>query len=367
MNSKKIVVVVGTRPNFIKITQLEKELNQYPKAFELVLIHTGQHFDTKMSAVFFVQLNLREPDYNLEIEAENRQEKTNKMVLEIGNILSQEKPDLVIVVGDVDSTYAGAKAAKQQNIKLAHLESGLRSFDNSMPEETNRIAVDKISDLFFVTEKSGVQNLTNEGVDHKKIHFVGNTMIDTLVYFDEEIRRSPILKKINLSEQQYLLMTTHRPQNVDNKENLELILKLTSSLSQITNVILPLHPRTLKQINAFGLSQYIEHNSRLHILEPLDYFAFQHLILHAQLVITDSGGIQEETTFRKVPCLTIRENTERPSTIEIGTNELLPLNEQLILARVNALLKDKERKSSVPPFWDGKSTQRIVSVLNELL
>lgn len=367
MKKKKIAIVVGTRPNFIKITQIENELGCYPNCFECILIHTGQHFDSKMSFVFFKQLNLRTPDYNLNIQAENREEKTTKMIHEIGKVLIHEKPDLLIVVGDVDSTYAGAIAAKQQNIKLAHLESGLRSFDNTMPEEVNRVAVDKISDLFFVTEQSGIENLINEGVDQKKIHFVGNTMIDTLVHFDDDIRKSQILEDLNLAEKQYILMTTHRPQNVDNKENLELILKLTSSLSQITNVVLPLHPRTLKQINAFGLGHYIEENSRLHILEPLDYFGFQHLVLHAQLVLTDSGGIQEETTFRKVPCLTIRPNTERPSTIELGSNELLHLDEQLILTRVKAILNDTDRKSTIPPMWDGKATKRIVAKLNEIL
>lgn len=367
MTKKKIAVIVGTRPNFIKITHLEKELERYPNRFECILIHTGQHFDSKMSAIFFEQLNLRTPDYSLEIQAEKREDKIEKMILEIGKVLIQEKPDLVVVPGDVDSTYAGAIAAKLHNFKLAHLESGLRSFDNRMPEEVNRIAVDEISDLFFVTEQSGIDNLLKEGIEKNKIHFVGNTMIDTLVNFDTEIRNIPILKDLNLAEKQYILMTTHRPKNVDNKENLEVILSLASSLSKFIDVVLPLHPRTEKQIKTFALDQYIEGNARLHILEPLDYLAFHHLILHAQLVITDSGGIQEETTFRKVPCLTIRENTERPSTIELGTNELVELDEKTIFSKVEFILAEKNGECSIPPLWDGKATERIVSKLNDIL
>lgn len=367
MSLKKIAVVVGTRPNFIKITQLEKEFNKYPQRFEFVLIHTGQHFDDKMSNVFFHQLRLKPAKYQLGIQGESREAKIELMIQKIGETFQKENPDLAIVVGDVDSTYAAGMAAKKLGIKLAHLESGLRSFDLKMPEEVNRIAVDKISDLFFVTEESGMQNLRNEKVEQEKVHFVGNTMIDTLVNFDEEIKKSPIINNLELEGKDYVLMTVHRPQNVDNKENLELILSLISSLSEFTQLVLPIHPRTLKQVNAFQFNHYIEGNKNLHLLEPLDYFAFQNLILNAKVVVTDSGGIQEETTFRKVPCLTIRNNTERPSTLELGTNELLALDKDLILSKVKAIYRGELKNGEVPPLWDGKATKRIVSVLNDLL
>lgn len=367
MVPKKILVVVGTRPNFIKITQLEKEFAKHKGHFDYVLVHTGQHFDKKMSSVFFDQLRLKTPDHNLEVQANDRESKLIKMEEALFKLLSNEMPDLIIVVGDVDSTFAAAKAAKALNIKIAHLESGLRSFDNRMPEEVNRIAVDAITDLYFITEKSGKEHLINEGYEESKMHFVGNTMIDTLVNFDSEIRQDSILEELCLKPQEYVLMTTHRPQNVDHRESLELILNLIKKISSQLAVVLPMHPRTRKQIDSFGLSHLIEGNPNVKLLGPIEYFAFQNLILNAAMVITDSGGIQEETTFRKVPCITIRDNTERPSTLELGTNVLMELNEQLILSKVAEVLLNKERESQIPPLWDGKATQRIVAILKEVL
>lgn len=367
MSLKKIIVVVGTRPNFIKITQLEKEFAKYPDRFNYQLVHTGQHFDKKMSSVFFEQLQLKHPDVNLEIQASSREEKLVKMQERLQHLFSEEMPDLVMVVGDVDSTLAAAKAAKSLDIKIAHLESGLRSFDNRMPEELNRIAVDAISDLYFITEKSGTEHLLNEGVDQKKMHFVGNTMIDTLVHFNQEIEKDEILNRLDIQGKPYVLMTTHRPQNVDIKENLLLILDLIVSISNQLVVVLPMHPRTKKQIEAFDLESMIENNPNIKLLGPIEYFAFQNLILNSAMVITDSGGIQEETTFRKVPCITIRDNTERPSTLELGSNELFPLDQERILHKVQAILSNTNGQSEIPPLWDGKATQRIVSVLNEVL
>ncbi len=368
MNSpKKIAIVVGTRPNFIKITQFEKEFNRYPGAFEYILIHTGQHFDSSMSDSFFNQLNIKQPDYHLGVLSENREEKIAKTIAKLEEVLEHEKPDLVIVPGDVDSTYAGAIAAKNLGLKLAHLESGLRSFDSSMPEEKNRVAVDEISDLYFVTEESGITNLKNEGTEQQHIHFVGNTMIDTLVVFDEQIRSNNTTEKLGLNKQGYVLMTIHRPKNVDNKVNLSQLVDTICALSQNYKVVLPVHPRTARTLNSFGLKEKLQNNSNIILLEPLDYFSFQNLILNANLVVTDSGGIQEETTFRNVPCLTIRPNTERPSTIELGTNELLPLNSGVILKRVNEVCKKEIKKGIIPMLWDGKSTYRIVEILKELL
>ncbi|MBL4710639.1 MAG: UDP-N-acetylglucosamine 2-epimerase (non-hydrolyzing) [Flavobacteriales bacterium] len=366
MIPKKIVVVVGTRPNFIKVTQLEKEFKKSTQAFEYILIHTGQHFDNKMSSVFFEQLQLKSPDYNLAVKETDRQKKIVEMQNGIKEVLIKEKPELLIVVGDVDSTYSAAMAAKELNIKIAHLESGLRSFDNRMPEEINRIAVDKISDHFFITEKSGEENLLKDGVASEKMHFVGNTMIDTLVAFDQKIKEDKVLQTLNIQPGEYALMTMHRPQNVDNKESLELILNLISKITEKLKLVIPIHPRTRKQIEYFELQSIIDNNDRIIELEPIDYFAFQNLILNAKLVITDSGGIQEETTFRKVPCLTIRDNTERPSTIDLGSNELMELNENAILSRIESILSDNTEESSIPPLWDGKATQRIVEVLEKL-
>ena len=258
-------------------------------------------------------------------------------------------------------------AAKELNIKVAHLESGLRSFDNTMPEETNRIAVDKISNYFFVTEQSGLDNLKNENIPDERIFFVGNTMIDTLVAFDSNIKSNGILQEIHVKPQSYALVTMHRPANVDFKESLFKILMLLQQASKKLKVIIPIHPRTKQKINEFGFSSLINTNQKIISLEPTDYFAFQHLILNARVVITDSGGIQEETTFRKVPCITVRNNTERPSTIELGSNVLVELNEQIILSKVDEILKNQHRNSSIPPLWDGKSTQRIVAILNDVL
>ncbi|MFT5668596.1 MAG: UDP-N-acetylglucosamine 2-epimerase (non-hydrolyzing) [Vicingaceae bacterium] len=363
--NKKIAVVVGTRPNFIKITQLEKEFKKSVQKFEYILIHTGQHFDNKMSTVFFQQLQLKKPEYNLAVKETDRQKKIVEMQNGIRDVLTKEAPDLLIVVGDVDSTYSAAMAAKELDIKIAHLESGLRSFDNRMPEEVNRIAVDKISDYFFVTEQSGIDNLRNEGVNEANIFFVGNTMIDTLVAFDEGIKSDHILSSLYLTPKDYILATFHRPSNVDSKISLNIILELINEITKDTKLVIPIHPRTKNKIREFGLSHLIDNNPNIVQLDPIDYFAFQHLILNAKVVITDSGGIQEETTFRKVPCLTIRDNTERPSTIEIGTNQLLALNKDLILYKIKEV--DGTKESKIPKLWDGKATERIVAILNLLL
>lgn len=367
MSKKKICCVVGTRPNFIKITQLEKELSNYQDNFQFKLIHTGQHFDDKMSSIFFEQLQLKKPDYTLGLKEIDRNKKVVEMQNGIKEVLLKETPDLLLVVGDVDSAYSAAMAAKELNIKIAHLESGLRSFDNEMPEEVNRIAVDKISDYFFVTEESGLVNLKNEGVNDYKVFFVGNTMIDTLISFDSEIRVNTILNHLGITKQEYALITMHRPSNVDSKESLQVILKLLQEISKKLKIVIPIHPRTKNKIKEFELNHLIDQNTDIVQLEPIDYFAFQNLILNAKVVITDSGGIQEETTFRKVSCLTIRDNTERPSTVDIGTNQLLALDKMLILSKIEEIILGEAKDSSIPDLWDGKATQRIAAILNDKL
>lgn len=367
MTIPKIFIVVGTRPNFIKITQFEKEFSKYAEDFQFNVVHTRQHFDDKMSTVFFDQLKLKKPSFFLSIENTSREQKIASTINELKRLFSKEKPKLVIVVGDVDSTYAAAMAAKTLQIKIAHLESGLRSFDLQMPEEVNRIEVDKVSDYFFVTEQSGIDNLKKEGVSTERIFFVGNTMIDTLIHFDQEIKSNQILKTLNVAKNKYILATFHRPSNVDCKDSLRKILELINEVSENLKVIISIHPRTKNKINEFDLNYLIANNSNIIQLNPIDYFAFQHLILNAKVVITDSGGIQEETTFRKVPCLTIRENTERPSTIEIGTNQLLPLDKNLIRSKIENIQSKSTINSKIPELWDGKATERIVGVLRTII
>lgn len=362
----KIIIVVGTRPNFIKITQFEKELGKYPHLFEYILVHTGQHYDDNMSKVFFDQLNLKRPDYYLNVERPSPATQIGHIIIELDTIIQKEKPNLMMVVGDVNSTLAGTISANKNNIPLAHLESGLRSFDKSMPEEHNRNVTDLLSDFLFVTEDSGMENLLNEGKPISKIHFVGNTMIDTLVAFEDDIEKVNILETLSLKNKSYALTTIHRPSNVDSLESLEWVVNLINYLTKQIKLVFPIHPRTLKNLENFGLMDKLSHKENLIFTEPLGYLEFQKLIKYARLVITDSGGIQEETTFRKVPCLTLRPNTERPSTITYGSNTLLEFDFDKIKNEVDNILQNKYKKSEIPPFWDGKATQRIVEVLKEI-
>jgi UDP-N-acetylglucosamine 2-epimerase (non-hydrolysing) len=362
---KKILIIVGTRPNFIKITQFEKEFAKYQSEFEYKLVHTGQHYDYNMSDVFFSQLKIKQPDYFLGIQPGTPVFQMGMMMVELEKVFDKENPDWVIVVGDVNSTFSAAFAAYKKGIKVAHLESGLRSNDREMPEEINRILTDEISDLFFITEKSGLENLINAGKEDKQLKFVGNTMIDTLVAFDREIDQSQILQKLNLEENGFVLVTIHRPSNVDEKENLNLTLDILSRVSKKLKVVFPVHPRTLKKADEFGIKQLLIDNEQIILTEPLDYFAFQKLVKTCKFVLTDSGGIQEETTFRKKPCLTLRKNTERPSTVELGSNELLEFKSEAILEKVEEILNGKYKKSEIPPLWDGKATERIVEVLRK--
>ncbi len=360
---KKIIIVVGTRPNFIKITQFDKEFAKFGNRFDYKLVHTGQHYDYNMSDIFFQQLQIRKPDYFLGIPTGSPTFQIGMIMVELEKVFDTEKPDLVIVVGDVNSTFAAAFTAYKKGIKIAHLESGLRSNDRAMPEEINRILTDEISDLFFVTEDSGLKSLKANGKTEDQIKFVGNTMIDTLVAFDSEIDKSEILEKLSLQSNNYALVTIHRPSNVDERENLTLTIEILSKVSAKLKVVFPIHPRTLKKADEFGIKELLTENPNIILTEPLDYFSFQKLVKKCSFVLTDSGGIQEETTFRQVPCLTLRKNTERPSTVEIGSNELLDFNARAILQKVEEILSGKYKKGNIPVFWDGKATQRIVEAL----
>ncbi|MCY7410668.1 MAG: UDP-N-acetylglucosamine 2-epimerase (non-hydrolyzing) [Chitinophagales bacterium] len=364
---KKILTVIGTRPNYIKITQFEKEFAKYPDHFEYRLLHTGQHFDKTMKDIFFQQLQIHKIDYGLEVNHGTPTKQIGEIMMKIDEVLQEWKPDLVIVVGDVNSTLAAAIAANKANIKLAHIESGLRSNDRTMPEEFNRIITDELADFLFVTEKSGSENLLSEGKKHEQIFFVGNTMIDTLIAFDSQFDQSPIMQTLGVNEKDYVLMTMHRPSNVDDAAQLKKVIETMQLIAAQLKIVFPIHPRTKKNIEHFGLNDSFSQIKNLILTEPLDYFSFQKLIKHAAFVVTDSGGIQEETTYRKIPCLTLRENTERPSTVEIGSNELLPFDLNIIKEKVDAIVNGSFKKGNIPPLWDGKATQRIVEVLKEKL
>jgi UDP-N-acetylglucosamine 2-epimerase (non-hydrolysing) len=362
---KKILTVVGTRPNFIKITQLDKELEKYGRYFKHILVHTGQHFDKNMSDIFFEQFRLRTPDYTMNVKGQSPAAQIGSIIIELDKILVEEKPDLVIVVGDVNSTMASAIAANKNNIRVAHLESGLRSFDRDMPEEINRLLTDQIADLFFVTEQSGYDHLINEHVPVSKIFFVGNTMIDTLVAFEREVLASDIIEKLAIQHRPFVLMTMHRPSNVDTKERLEILLDIIEHICTNKYLVWPIHPRTLQNLKKFDLSERFEKIDNIILTDPLDYFAFQHLISKASFIVTDSGGIQEETTFRQVPCLTLRENTERPVTITLGTNTLVEYSSESVISYISQIENGTYKRGAIPPYWDGRATERIVAIIKD--
>jgi len=359
---RKLLVVVGTRPNFIKVTQFRKVANSYSHLFDLKIVHTGQHFDSKMSSVFFEQFNLK-PDFYITLETKTPNSQIAEIMLGLEKVCGNYSPDLMMVAGDVNSTLAASITANKLGIKLAHIESGLRSFDRTMPEEINRIITDEITDYYFVTENSGCENLIKEGKNKDNIFFVGNTMIDTLVGFSDNIDASEVLVEHNLESNSFILMTMHRPSNVDDREGLEKLISIIGIITDEYKLVFPIHPRTIKKIIELNLYKELENNKNLLLLEPLDYFSFQKLIKNSIAVITDSGGIQEETTFYQIPCLTLRENTERPSTIDIGTNELTPFKDEVIKEKIENIRKGEFKKGSVPKYWDGDATKRIFESL----
>ena len=355
----KLWIVVGTRPNFIKVTQFKRVIAEQLLNLDLTIVHTGQHYDENMAQIFFDQFGLR-PDIFLDIKPEKPALQIAETIARLSDLFSDEKPDMVIVVGDVNSTLAASIAANKNEIPAAHLESGLRSFDKGMPEEHNRIVADHLCQLHFVTEKSGLINLRKEGVSETGISFVGNTMIDTLVAFKDRIDQSKILDQIGVNRGEYILTTLHRPSNVDKQNNALLLVKLLNKLTEHGPIVFPMHPRTRNKLSQLNLLSEMEKNNAIFITEPASYFDFQKMVAESKLVLTDSGGIQEETTFLSKPCLTLRENTERPSTIEIGTNELLPFSIEKIDQKVRAVFEGKGKKGATPKFWDGNSTARVL-------
>ncbi len=362
---KRILIVVGTRPNFIKVTQFPSIVQNYPD-LECKIVHTGQHFDDKMSKVFFQQFNMQ-PDIFLNIEPGTPIAQMADIMRGLEKVVHEYKPDMMIVPGDVNSTLAASLVANKMNIPLAHLESGLRSYDRTMPEEFNRLLTDDMADLFFVTEQSGYDNLISAGHKKESVHFVGNTMIDTMVAFSKQIEASDVDKRFGLEPMKFVLMTMHRPATVDSHEGLKKLINLIKYITKSYNLIFPIHPRTIKNLEKHELHSDIKNNNNLILTEPLDYFAFQKLVKYSLLIITDSGGIQEESTFLQIPCLTLRPNTERPVTVTVGTNELIPFDEKIIEDRIQKIEKGQGKKGAIPKMWDGKATERIVKILSGVM
>lgn len=360
-NKLKIISVVGARPNFIKIAPIHKAFLKHVDRVELKICHTGQHFDEKMSKVFFDELEMPRPDFYLGVGSGSHAGQTARIMIAFEEVLEQEKPDLIIVPGDVNSTMACSLVAAKMGVKIAHVEAGLRSFDRRMPEEINRIVTDVLSDFLFVSEKSGLKNLEKEGISSSKVFFTGNVMIDSLVYYLPKIDSSDILHKTGLEKSNYILVTFHRPSNVDDETSLESLIRLLKTLSGYKKIVFPVHPRTMANIHKFNLYDQIPGNVILS--EPFGYIDFLCLVKNSILIITDSGGIQEETTWLGVPCITVRENTERPITVEEGTNSLagtdLGIVQNLALDITNGQLKT----GSIPEFWDGNTAERIVKIL----
>ena len=359
----KILHVVGARPNFIKIAPIMEEMNRYPDRFEQVLVHTGQHYDDEMSQVFFDDLDIPRPDVYLGVGSGSHAEQTARVMLAFEPVVLEQRPDLVLVVGDVNSTLACALVCTKLGVQVAHVEAGLRSFDHTMPEEVNRVLTDQIADLLFTTERDANENLLREGVAEEKIHFVGNVMIDTLLRHKERALALDVLGRYGLEPEGFALLTLHRPSNVDVPEVLNGILDALAEIQARLLIIFSVHPRTMKRIQEFGFEERLAAMPDLQVTEPLGYLEFLNLMANARLVLTDSGGIQEETTILGVPCLTLRKNTERPVTVTEGTNTIVGCNPTRIVTEALAILDGKSKAGQVPELWDGQAARRIVTVL----
>ena len=362
----KILSVVGARPNFMKVAPIHWVVQKYntqnpASGINHQVCHTGQHYDEKMSKIFFKDLELPQPAYYLGVGSGSHAEQTAKIMIEFEKVLLKEKPDLVIVVGDVNSTIACSLTAVKLGIKVAHVEAGLRSFDRKMPEEINRILTDSISDCLFVTEQSGLDNLKLEGVADSKVHFVGNVMIDSLIKYLPKTETSKICNHFDLQKNNYVLVTMHRPSNVDAPDKLKTLIEMLNRLAIRKKVLFPVHPRTKKNIERFGLEEDI--SEKLIITDPVGYIDFISLIEHAELILTDSGGIQEESTWLGVQCITLRTSTERPITIEIGTNHLVGDDFEKAENTALSILSGNKKIGKIPKLWDGHAAERIVEIL----
>lgn len=360
----KIDIIAGARPNFMKIAPIIeaiKKAQSEGSPLHYRLVHTGQHYDKKMSAAFFEQLGIPKPDVNLDARSGTQAEQTARIMVRYEKLLIEQPSDLCLVVGDVTSTMACAIVAKKLQKQVAHVEAGIRSFDLRMPEEINRMVTDSITDYFYTTSEVANKNLKKAGISDHRIFFVGNTMIDTLLKNRSRFRQPDIWDKVALQKNQYIVMTMHRPRNVDEESHLKKFMETIVQNVEGLPVIFPVHPRTAKVLNNLNIDAL-----NLFLTDPLPYLEFNYLVEKSKAVITDSGGITEETTVMGIPCLTLRDNTERPETIDIGTNELIGTRPDALIPALAQLFAGKWKKGKIPPLWDGKTAPRIVQHLNEL-
>ena len=365
----RTINVVGARPNFMKMAPIIERMRAHPGRFQPLLVHTGQHYDERMSRSFFTDLGMPEPDLNLEVGSGSHAEQTARIMVEFEKVCLQHKPDLVIVVGDVNSTMACTIVAKKLGIEVAHVEAGLRSRDMAMPEEINRLCTDVLCDYLFTTDHFANENLIAEGVSGDRIFFVGNVMIDTLLKHKALASKLTLAESWGLKSRDYATLTLHRPSNVDDPNVLRGILNVLHEIGKDVPIIFPIHPRTRKMVEKAGLSELFsssEMPSGLWITEPLGYLEFLHLNMNARVVITDSGGLQEESTVLGVPCVTLRENTERPITCEVGTNVIVGTDPEKIRNHVVAALNKERGSATVPEKWDGKTAERITEILSRI-
>lgn len=361
----KLTIIAGARPNFMKIAPVIHSIQKGQKAGKEIyyrLVHTGQHYDKNMSATFFKELNIPKPDVNLGVGGGTQAEQTAGIMIEFEKELLENPTDLVVVVGDVTSTMACSIVAKKLNTKVAHIEAGIRSWDLTMPEEINRMVTDTLSDYFFTTTEIANQNLRRFGAKEEQIFFVGNVMIDTLLANMDRFRKPSIFDTFSLKEKEYIMLTIHRPANVDESD------KLKRTMNEIVNnvkglpIIFPIHPRTAKIFYKLNIKA-----ENLHIVDPMGYLEFNYMVKYSKSVITDSGGITEETTVMGIPCITLRDNTERPETCSIGTNELIGTNPDTIKPALDKLLAGEWKKGGIPELWDGKTAERIVEIINKTI
>ena len=361
----RILSVVGARPNFMKIAPLLREIKKY-RSLKHILVHTGQHYDYRMSESFFKELGIDRPQINLNVGSANHAQQTGLIMMRFEKVLRKVSPDVVVVVGDVNSTMACSLVATKLGIAVAHVEAGLRSFDRRMPEEINRLVTDSVADILLTSCRDANANLVKEGIPKNRIFFVGNIMIDTLMINLQKAKESNIMNRLGIKPRSFALVTLHRPSNVDSRHSLRKIFGAFEKIQKNIDIVFPVHPRTLKNIKKYISKSRLKNMRRLHLLDPLGYLDFLHLMTKARFVITDSGGIQEETTVLKIPCLTVRENTERPITVTQGSNILVGLRPQRLIRECQRILAGKAKRGRRPELWDGKTAQRIVARLMRL-
>ena len=362
----RIINVVGARPNFMKIAPVIDEMRRRPARIEPLLVHTGQHYDESMSDSFFEDLRIPRPDIDLGVGSGSHSEQTARVMIAFEQVLLKHPADWVVVVGDVNSTMAAAIVASKQLVRVAHVEAGLRSRDRTMPEEINRVVTDALADLLLTPSRDANENLLREGAAPEKIRFVGNVMIDTLYRNLERARASQILELLKLEPGQFCAMTLHRPSNVDDKETLSGILDAIEVIGERLPIVFPIHPRTRDRLDQFGLGDRVRNPRSLVLIEPLGYLDFLHLYSNSRLVLTDSGGVQEETTVLGIPCLTLRPNTERPITVTEGTNRVVGSDPEIIKREALAALERPSPAARAPELWDGRAAARIVDAIEEM-